>query len=250
MILYLLTSLWLQASLADLAPPDGFVLQAEGAYAQYLLNLKLLPAGSPVHLYDGRLKGNQRAHFRVLDLEIGQKNLVQCADAAILLRARFLYQHTLPVVFHATNGQALEWSRYAQGERLQLRNQKLHWVATSSPNHGPETFWRYMEQVFSYAGSMSLAFDTKPVPQSDIRAGDLIVQPGSPGHVITILAVAENGSGEKQVLLAQSYMPAQQIHILCAQHDQHKAWTKWPASGPIDTPEWSFHAPQILRWTE
>ena len=43
---------------------------------------------------------------------------------------------------------------------------------------------------------------------------DVLIIGGFPGHVVMVAAAAENASGEKAVLLIQSYMPAQNIHIV------------------------------------
>jgi len=44
-----------------------------------------------VYLYDGSVKRNQAAQFAVLDISTGNKDLQQCADAVMRLRARFLF---------------------------------------------------------------------------------------------------------------------------------------------------------------
>ena len=49
---------------------------------------------------------------------------------------------------------------------------------------------------------------------ASIKAGDFLIKPGSPGHSVIIVGVARNVSGKKLYLLAESYMPAQDIHIL------------------------------------
>ena len=49
----------------------------------------------------------------------------------------------------------------------------------------------------------------------DIEIGDVFIQTGNPyGHAIIIVDVAINKNKEKIFMLAQSYMPAQEIHIL------------------------------------
>ena len=44
-----------------------------------------------VFLYNGSLKPNQSAQFAVLDIPVGKKDLQQCADAIMRLRAQFLF---------------------------------------------------------------------------------------------------------------------------------------------------------------
>ena len=49
---------------------------------------------------------------------------------------------------------------------------------------------------------------------TQIKTGDFLIKPGSPGHSVIIVGVAINSSGKKLYLLAESFMPAQDIHIL------------------------------------
>ncbi len=43
-------------------------------------------------MYNGNRKINQRAQFAVLDISTGNKDLQQCADAVMQLRAKYLYE--------------------------------------------------------------------------------------------------------------------------------------------------------------
>jgi hypothetical protein len=55
----------------------------------------------------------------------------------------------------------------------------------------------------------------KPVANADeLKAGDVFIRGGSPGHCFIILDVAENTAHKKVFLLAQSFMPAQNIQVL------------------------------------
>src|SRR4051812_3691569 len=61
--------------------PDGFVrVPAEGnSFASYLRNLPLKPAGSKVKYYYGGVK-EEDVYDGVVDMDIGDKDLQQCAD--------------------------------------------------------------------------------------------------------------------------------------------------------------------------
>ena len=87
---------WGQERLADrIAPPSGYVREtcSDNSFTTYLRNLPLLPKGSKVLLYNGKEKANQAAAFAVVDMEIGNRDLQQCADAVIRLRAEYLWKH-------------------------------------------------------------------------------------------------------------------------------------------------------------
>ena len=49
-----------------------------------------------IYLFNGRLRDNQSTHFAVLDIPVGDKDLQQCADAMMRLRAEsFLNQDNI-----------------------------------------------------------------------------------------------------------------------------------------------------------
>ena len=74
-------------------PPEGYVRTevAANSFASYLRRLPLQPEGSKVLLYNGETKRNQLPAYAVVDLDIGKRDLQQCADAVIRLRAEYLY---------------------------------------------------------------------------------------------------------------------------------------------------------------
>ena len=69
---------------STILPPTGYTREVcdEHSFAAYLRQLPLLPKGSKVLLYNGQEKRNQAAAFAVVDMEIGNRDLQQCADAA------------------------------------------------------------------------------------------------------------------------------------------------------------------------
>ena len=50
---------------------------------------------------------------------------------------------------------------------------------------------------------------------AELAAGDLFIKGGFPGHAVLVADVAENrATGERRFLLVQSFMPAQEMHVL------------------------------------
>jgi hypothetical protein len=78
-------------TIADIPLPKGFKRAETTDFGTFLRQLKL-KKDKTVYLYDGRLKGNQSAQFAVLDVSVGDRDLQQCADAVMRLRADFLFQ--------------------------------------------------------------------------------------------------------------------------------------------------------------
>lgn len=235
------------------APPPGFQREAVNAnsFAHYLRQLPLRPPGSKVRLYDGREKGNPGIYAAVVDLPIGKKNLHQCADAIIRLRAEYLWQARQfdQIHFNLTNGFRVDYNRWRKGDRVKVVGNQTSWIQQATASNSYATFWSYLEFVFTYAGTLSLAKELQPVSISDLQIGDVFIQGGSPGHAVIVVDLVQDQRGKKMFLLAQSYMPAQEIQIL-----------KNPAGGPLnpwyavdfgevlETPEWTFKAGDLKRF--
>jgi hypothetical protein len=66
------------------------VTTSPNSFADWLRHLPLKTENNVVYLYDGMPKSNQAAQYRVLAIDLSNKNLQQCADAVIRLRAEYL----------------------------------------------------------------------------------------------------------------------------------------------------------------
>jgi hypothetical protein len=87
-----------------------------------------------------------------------------------------------------------------------------------------------------------------------LAAGDVYIEGahgGRFGHAVLVLDVAENGAGERVFLIAQSYMPAQDVHVLMNPVEPTLgAWYRAPANGSLETPEWSFPSGSLRRFAD
>jgi len=84
-----------------------------------------------------------------------------------------------------------------------------------------------------------------------MKIGDVLVQGGSPGHAVIVIDMAENiNTKEKIYLLAQSYMPAQSVHIIVNRNDLNiSPWYKLEKeSKKIITPSWLFTINDLKRF--
>ncbi|MBS1934653.1 MAG: hypothetical protein JST96_11690, partial [Bacteroidetes bacterium] len=72
--------------------PEGYrrVTAEKNSFTQWLRNIHL-KKDKTVYLYNGLPKRNQSAQFAVLDISVGNKDLQQCADAVMRLRAEYLF---------------------------------------------------------------------------------------------------------------------------------------------------------------
>ena len=225
-------------------------VQAE-SFAHFLRNLPLKPAGSNVLYHNGTTKQNKNVYAAVVDLPIGKKNLHQCADAVMRLRADYLYQQKRfdEIHFNFTNGFKVEYSKWRQGQRIVVDGNKTFWQQKTSANNSPETYWQYMETIFTYAGTLSLSKELKTVSFNDLQIGDVLIQGGSPGHAVIVVDKAVHPFSKKWLfMLAQSYMPAQEIQILYNPKKQNSVWFEMPIIEEIKTPEWTFNTSDLKRF--
>jgi hypothetical protein len=240
--------------------PQGFerVTSDSSSFSSWLQRARLKPEGSAVRLYNGALKARQDVHAAVLDLSVGHRDLQQCADAVMRLRAEYLYASGRQdaIAFHFTNGFLAEWKRWRDGERIDVTGNTCRWRRLAEPDASHAELLRFLEIVFTYAGTLSLAEELAAqtpadLPAEDLRPGDVFIQGGSPGHAVIVMDVAHGTDGRTAFLLAQSYMPAQEVHVLNDLAEPSLgAWFILGGGDRLRTPEWTFDWSDRRRFAE
>lgn len=235
--------------------PEGFERTStdKNSFAHYLRSLELKPDGSKVKYYNGEEK-TKNVYDAVINLPIGSKDLHQCADAVMRLRADYLYSQKQfdKIHFNLTNGFNCEYKKWMEGKRVSVKGNNTSWYDTGKPSNDEKTFWKYLEFVFSYAGSLSLSKELIKADVKDIKSGDVFIRGGSPGHAVIVVDMAEDKMTRKKIfLLAQSYMPAQETQILKNLND-HKLspWYSTDFGEELQTPEWDFSKSELMRFKE
>lgn len=234
-------------------PPNSYsrITQNANSFAYYLQNFPLKPANAKVHLYNGKLKYRQDVHSAVLDIDVGNRDLQQCADAIMRLRAEFLFKEKQydKISFNLTNGFKANYSKWRKDYRINVKGNHTTWVKTTSPSDSYRSFRKYLVMIFSYAGTLSLENELLPVEIAELQISDIFIQGGSPGHAIIVVDMAVNNKGEKVFLLAQSYMPAQEIHILKNLNNNNVSpWYNATNLQNLITPEWTFTKDNLKRF--
>lgn len=133
-------------------------------------------------------------------------------------------------------------------ENIRFLHQGNTWFTCPAKCTRPqlETF---LNNVFSWCGSYNLQAQLKPVSSiQNIQAGDVFVRGGSPGHAMLVAAVAQNMKGEKIFLLLQSFMPAQDIHMVINPYNENLSPWYSTSADVIATPGWNFTALDLRRW--
>ena len=126
-----------------IALPDGYkrVDLPKGSFGEWLRSIAL-KKDNHVYLYNGALKRNQAAQFAVLDIPVGNKDLQQCADAVMRLRAEYLFSK----------------KKYSEIEFWDNAGKPYRWTGGGAK----EDFEKYMEKVFAMCGTASLEKPVRP----------------------------------------------------------------------------------------
>lgn len=217
--------------------PDGFKRLNYDAkdFGTFLQNLPLYPIDHEVRYFNGHIKPRQNIYHSVVKLDIGKRDLHQCADAVMRLRADYLYQQKKysDIAFNfLSDSKPRRYLDYAKGD------------------YSYPKYWKYMEYIFAYANTASLHDELPSVKTTrEVQIGDTFIQKGSPiGHAIMVVDIAKNTAGKTIVLLGQSYMPAQEIQLLNNWNNpQLSPWYDIDTD-IIKTPEWTFYAKNLKTW--
>ncbi len=238
-----------------IAPPEGYqrIPSTANSFADWLQHLPLKPGRPMVYLYNGIEKPNQNAHFAVVDIDVGKKDLQQCADAVIRLRAEYLYSRKMynDIHFNFTSGDRIDFMNWVKGYRPVVRGDAVNWLKSGITGASYKTFRQYLTEIFMYAGTLSLSEELKPVRDiQEMHIGDVFIQGGTPGHAILVVDMAaDKTNGKKVFLLAQSFMPAQDIHILKNPTDHTLSpWYSLDFGDTLITPEWTFTKHDLKRF--
>ena len=224
---------------------------SEDSFGKFLRNSKLKSYGEKVLYYDGRIKNKSNVYDSVFDVEIGNRDLHQCADAIMLLRAEYLYSQELynQIHFNFVSGFNARYDKWMEGYRIKVEGNNVSYYKATEPSNTYETFRKFMDMVFAYSGTLSLENELDNVKVEEMEIGDVFIVGGSPGHAVIVVDMAVNETGEKMFMLAQSYMPAQQTQILINPTDKTiSPWYRVCSEERLITPEWTFDWDHLKRF--
>ncbi len=205
------------------------------SFSYFLQHLKLKDSAAKVKYFDGSFKNPDGIYVSVIDKPINNKDLHQCADALIRLRAEYFYQN----------------KKYKNIRFLFNGDKKYHaYTEYNQGDYSIAKFYSYLDYIYSYANTASLKKQLKPKPYYLLDIGDVLIQSKNPyGHAVMVVDVCKNNKGEKKYILAQSYMPAQEIQILLNEN-KDDVWFSMEKRNEIYTPEWTFDTTDLRTWEE
>lgn len=188
-----------------------------------------------------------------MSYDVGNKDLQQCADAVMRLRAEYLYKTKQfdALHFNFTSGFKADYSKWRNGYHIAVKGNNVSWIKTTKESTSYHSFREYLIVVFTYAGTASLTKELKQITLSQMQIGDVFIKGGSPGHAVIVVDMAKNPKTNKKVfMIAQSYMPAQDIHILInASKSSISPWYDLvETASEVQTPEWTFEGNQLKRF--
>jgi len=234
--------------------PKGFTrsVYAEGSFQQYIQQYPLKKFGSKIINYNGNDYVYQSGHVGILDISVPSNGLQQCADALIRIRAEYLWNSNRKdeIGFKFTSGHYCSWIKYAEGYRPKVNGNKVTFHKIASGNASKDNFYKYLNLIYMYAGTQSLYTELPKINSiKDIEVGDMLIYPGSPGHVIMVVDKAENESGEKLFIFAQGNTPAQSVHVLKNPNDLNKSpWYEIELGAYLEIPTYYFDEVKFIRF--
>ena len=199
--------------------PNGYkrVAYTKGSFQDYLRNYKLKPFGAKIINYDDTEYFWQGGHIGILNIPVPKNGLQQCADALIRIRSEYFWKINQKdkIGFNFTSGHYCSWKQYAEGYRPIIKGNKVSFNKTASIDHSKENFYKYLNLIYMYSGTLSLYNELPKINDAkNLKLGDMLIKGGSLGHIVMICDEVVNQKGEKLYLLFQSNTPAQSVHLV------------------------------------
>ena len=209
--------------------PAGYKrMPVNNSFAGWLGKMKLV-TNTTLLQHDRQTVKYQHGHYAIFDVPYNFEPLQQCADAVMRLRAEYIFASKAQPAISFWHKPNQTFSINSSCTRKQLE--------------------AFLRNVFAWCGSYNLQQQLYKKSITSIAAGDVFVRGGSPGHAMIVVDVAVNKKGERVFLLAQSFMPAQNIHVVKNIKDkQLSPWYK--TTGVIATPGYRFTAADLKSWEQ
>jgi hypothetical protein len=242
--------------IGSIAPLEGYTLEEQpGKSFGAWLQKQELKKDKTVYLYNGTKKGYQNGCFAVLNISVPNKDVQQCADALMRLRAEYFYEQKAydKISFKTVEGPFMAFTDFIKGKRWKDVNNRLSSYQVQPIDENNKTKLRegfdyYLFLVFSFCNTFSLnkQASTNILPQK-INVGDFFIRGGFPGHAIIAVSTAINNKGQRIAMFAQSFMPAQSIHII-KNPKNDGPWFELNENEGLQYAEYSFNNNEAKTW--
>lgn len=227
--------------LSRFATPPGYerVALEPGSFGDWLRTLPLAARDTPVVNFRGDVvhPADDEYLAAVVAIDIGTIDLEQSPDAVLRLHAEWSWSvnRARDLTYRGAKHLEMPFSRWLKGDRLIASDTGAAWVPRAKPSEPEHAELRaFLDGVFTWANSTSVATHATPVSAEDVAPGDFFIHVRSPGHALIVLDIAHKKSGERLALLGQALNPAQSIHVL--RPGRKTAWFSLRPPKPILTP--------------
>lgn len=233
--------------------PVGYkrVTYPKGSFENYLRNYKLKPFGSKIINYDDSEYFWQGGHIGVLEVPVPKNGLQQCADALIRIRSEYLWDNDRKdeIGFNFTSGHYCSWQKYAEGYRPKISGNNVSFHKTANVDHSKNNFYKYLNLIYMYSGTLSLFNELESVKAKDLKIGDMLIKGGSPGHIVILCDEVVNDKGEKLFLLFQGNTPAQSVHLVKnLENSSISPWYQLEDDAVVPVSNYTFSNAKFVRF--
>ncbi|WP_179336903.1 DUF4846 domain-containing protein [Winogradskyella ludwigii] len=233
--------------------PNGYkrVDYAKGSFETYLRHYKLKAFGSKIINYDDTNYFWQGGHIGILEISVPKNGLQQCADALIRIRSEYLWDSNRKdeIGFNFTSGHYCSWTKYADGYRPKVNGNKVSFHKTASANSSKDNFYKYLNLIYMYSGTLSLYNELESVSAKDLKIGDMLIKGGSPGHIVMIGDEVVNKNNEKLFVLFQGNTPAQSVHLVKnLEYSAISPWYQLEDDAIILVSNYTFSSAKFVRF--
>lgn len=245
------------STIAAIAPPNNFNVEPQGGNSfGAWLQLQTLKADKTVYLHNGTIKPYQGGSYAVVNISVPKQDVQQCADALMRMRAEYFYSQKAydKITFKSVDGPYMAFSDYIKGKRWRDVRDKLtsyNVAPISTTNNNDELrkgFDNYLFLVFSFCNTYSLNLQaSNNIATENLQVGDFFIRGGFPGHAVLCVSTAVNQQGERVAMFAQSYMPAQSIHIVLNPKNS-SPWFALNKNEGISYTEYTFKSNEAKTW--
>ena len=226
-VFFLISVACAQESVGSIAPPDTDFVRVvinRNSFGDWLRHLPLMPAGSAVYDYRGRVhkSGDDSTVAAVVDLDIKGRRLEQCMDILIRLYAQYLWdvQRAEDLILPLPGGYWLAWKDWAEGIRPVFHGIDVSLKKSERSDHSYSQYQNYLRLVYAESHTQQFYYWYQPVPVEDVRIGDFFVIRGSKSHAVMIVDMAYGPDGQKYALVGQGDTPACQFYLLKSENSQ------------------------------
>lgn len=228
---------------------------APESFGAFLRTLPLAAKGSAVLSYRGSIvrEPDHPNVAAVVAIDVGRRDLQQCADAVIRMHAEWSWSRgKRDQAYRAASGTKLSFAGYLAGDRIKVDGNRIFLERIAKPIEATHAAFRtWLDDVFGWANTGALSRDGERVGIETLRPGDFFVLTGAPyGHTVLVLDMAKDEKGRRAVLLGQSFVPAQNFHVV--RKSPESAWFVIDeARGVIETPFWEpFPFDSLRRFSD